>query len=182
MVNIDMTFQQQRSTHWGWYFAMTFWNTFFIIFVPQFKFHWNLFLRVQLTITGSGNGFVHHCFRYWLVSGLATSQYLNQCWNIVDSNLSNIFQWNSYIFIQENAFENAIAKWWQICLSLNVLTASRLFSPSSIWRTLQCATPDCLHTGVQPVLAKWRRSLACLGCADIYGQFSELWQWAVIRN
>ena len=36
--------------------------------------------------------------------------YLNQCWNISNSNLRNKLQWNhkrnSYIFIQENAFEN----------------------------------------------------------------------------
>ena len=42
------------------------------------------------------------------------SYYLNQCWNIVNSNLRNIFQWNlnpnSYIYKQENAFENFIWK------------------------------------------------------------------------
>ena len=35
---------------------------------------------------------------------------MNQCWNTVNSDLRNKFQWNikqnSYIFIQENAFEN----------------------------------------------------------------------------
>ena len=38
--------------------------------------------------------------------------YLKQYWNIVNSNLTSKLQWNlkhnSYIFIQENAFENAI--------------------------------------------------------------------------
>ena len=42
----------------------------------------------------------------------ATSHYLNQCWNIVNSHLRNTFQWNlqrnSYHFIQENAFEMVV--------------------------------------------------------------------------
>ena len=37
-----------------------------------------------------------------------------RCWNIVNWNLGNKFQWNdnqnSYIFIQENAFENVVCK------------------------------------------------------------------------
>ena len=40
-------------------------------FVFQFKFHWSLFPRVQLTITRP-----RHWFRWWLG---ATSHYLNQC-------------------------------------------------------------------------------------------------------
>ena len=40
--------------------------------------------------------------------------YLNQCWNIVNSNLRNKLQWNhqlnSYIFNQENVFENIVWK------------------------------------------------------------------------
>ena len=43
-----------------------------------------------------------------------SSQYLNQCWNIVNSNLRNKLQWKlkrkPYIFIQENAFENVVWK------------------------------------------------------------------------
>ena len=42
------------------------------------------------------------------------SHYLNQCWNIVDSNLRNKLQWNprrnSFIFILENAFENVVCE------------------------------------------------------------------------
>ena len=45
---------------------------------------------------------------------VGAKHYLNQCWNIVNSNLrkkikSNLNQ-NSYIFIQEEAFENVICK------------------------------------------------------------------------
>ena len=51
---------------------------------------------------------------WWLVAWLAPSHYMNQCWNIVISNLRNKLQWNlkrnSYIFIQENAFENVVRK------------------------------------------------------------------------
>ena len=56
----------------------------------------------------------HHCLRWWLVAWSAPSHYLNQWWNIVNANLPNTFQWNrkqnSYIFIQENAFQNVVRK------------------------------------------------------------------------
>ena len=42
------------------------------------------------------------------------SHYLNQCWIIVNWKLMNKLQWNlkrnSYIFIQENAFENIVCE------------------------------------------------------------------------
>ena len=41
-------------------------------FVDWFKFHWVLFLRVQLTIR-------QHWFRQWLGAEQATSHYLKQC-------------------------------------------------------------------------------------------------------
>ena len=44
----------------------------------------------------------------------APSHYLNQCWDIVNWTLRNKLQWNinqnSYIFIQENAFERVISE------------------------------------------------------------------------
>ena len=50
----------------------------------------------------------------WLVAWPAPSHYLNQCWNIVNWILGNriqcILNRNSYIFIQENAFENVVWK------------------------------------------------------------------------
>ena len=56
----------------------------------------------------------HHWFRQWRIIWLAPSYCLNQCWNIVNWILKNKLQWNfnrnSCIFIQENAFENAISK------------------------------------------------------------------------
>ena len=39
----------------------------------QLKFHWSLFLGVQLTI-------FQHWFGWWLGADQATSHYLNQCW------------------------------------------------------------------------------------------------------
>ena len=39
----------------------------------RLKFHWSLFLRVQLTI-------LQHWFREWRGAGQATSHYLNQWW------------------------------------------------------------------------------------------------------
>ena len=51
-----------------------------------------------------------HWFRQWLVTWTVQTHYLNQWWDIVDWTLRNKLQWNlnwnSYIFIKENAFEN----------------------------------------------------------------------------
>ena len=56
----------------------------------------------------------HHWFRWWLADWPAPSHNLNQCWNIVNLTHRNKLQWNlnwnSYIFIQENAFKNVIWK------------------------------------------------------------------------
>ena len=69
----------------------------------------------------------HHWFREWLVAWLVPSHYLNQWWNIVNRTLRNKLQWNfnknSYIFIEENAFENVVWKMVSIFLGLNVLNA-----------------------------------------------------------
>ena len=43
------------------------------IFAFRLKFHWSLFLRVQLSI-------FQHWFRWWLGAVQATSHYLNQWW------------------------------------------------------------------------------------------------------
>ena len=55
-----------------------------------------------------------HWFRYWLVAWSAPHHYLKQCRHIVNSNHRNKFQWslkrNSYISIQENAFENGVCE------------------------------------------------------------------------
>ena len=56
----------------------------------------------------------HNWFRQWLAAWPAPSHYLNQCWNIVNWTLRNKLQGNlhrnSYIFIQENPFENFVCK------------------------------------------------------------------------
>ena len=56
----------------------------------------------------------HHWFRLWLVAWSTPSHYLNQCWNNINWTLRNKLQWNlnqnSYIFIQENAFDNVLWK------------------------------------------------------------------------
>ena len=61
----------------------------------------------ELTIIGPDNGLSP-------VAWSVPSHYLNQCWNIVNSNIRNKFQWNfkrnSFIFIQENPFENVVWK------------------------------------------------------------------------
>ena len=83
------------------------WRTFCLGF--NALTHWGRVTHIcigKLTIIGSDNG---------LSPGRRQAiDYLNQCWNIVNSKLRNKFQWflkrNSSIFIQENAFENVVRK------------------------------------------------------------------------
>ena len=65
------------------------------------------------------------------------SHYLNQCWNVLNSNPRNKFQWNrnrnSYIFIQGKAFENIICEMAAIllrplCVNSNVAFINKLIS------------------------------------------------------
>ena len=70
----------------------------------------------KLTIIGSEND---------LWNWLATSHYLNQCWNIVSCTLRNKLQWNlnwnSYVFIKKMHLKLLSEKWRPFSLSLNVL-------------------------------------------------------------
>ena len=73
---------EEWLTHWGQdkmaaIFQTTFWNGFswMKMYEYRLKFHWSLFLVVQLTI-------FRHWFRWWLVAFQATSHYLNQWWLI----------------------------------------------------------------------------------------------------
>ena len=67
-------------THWGRdkmaaIIQTTFSNAFSWMKMYEFRlrFHWSLFLRVQLSI-------FHHWFRWWLGAGQVRSHYLNQWW------------------------------------------------------------------------------------------------------
>ena len=67
-------------THWGWdkmdAISQTTWSSAFSsmkMFEFRLKFHWSLFLRVQLTI-------IQHCIRERLGTVQVTSHYLNQWW------------------------------------------------------------------------------------------------------
>ena len=71
---------EYRLTHWGRdkmaaVSQTTLSNAFSWMKMLEFRlrFHWRLFLRVQLTI-------FQHWFRQWLGAGQATSHYLNQWW------------------------------------------------------------------------------------------------------
>ena len=77
---VIMVMYSQCLTHWGRdkmvnISQTTFPNVFssMKMFEFQLKFHWSLFLRVQLKK-------FQHCFRWWLGAGQATSHYLKQCW------------------------------------------------------------------------------------------------------
>ena len=71
---------QEELTHWGRDKITAIWQTTFSnafswmkMYECLLRFHWNLFLRFELTI-------FHHWFRKWLGADHATSQYLNQWW------------------------------------------------------------------------------------------------------
>ena len=115
----------------------------------------------------------HHGFRQWLVTWLAPSHYLNQCWNIVNWNLRNKLQWNlkqnSYIFIEKNACKSSV-KWGQFkfCLGLNVLTG-HIISPvhHAPWLTkFPSASP-----GMLPLIVWSDISLVQLGS---HAQWSDI--------
>ena len=75
---------------------------------------WRFLTHLPLVPHICVNGWGHHWSRYWLVACSAPSHYINQCWFIVNWTPENKFQWNvnqdSIIFIQENAFENAVCQ------------------------------------------------------------------------
>ena len=64
----------------------------------RIKFHWNLFLGVQLTI------FQHRC-KWWLGADLATSHYLNQWW---------LFYWRIYASLGLSELECVIINYSQL--------------------------------------------------------------------
>ena len=87
-------------THWGQdkmaaISQMTLSNAFSWMKMLEFRlrFHWSLFLRVQLTT-------IQHWFRQWLGAGQATSHYLNQWW---------LDHWRIYASIGLNELSKI---WW----------------------------------------------------------------------
>ena len=102
------------SIYWFWP-HLWFMNCVYILILT----HWGRVTHICIS------NLDHHCFRQWLVAWPAPSHYLNQCWNTVNWTPRNKLQWNihldSYIFIQENLFENIICEKASFCLSINVL-------------------------------------------------------------
>ena len=85
----------------------------------------------------------HPWVRWWLVAWPAPSHYLNQCWNIVNSNLRYKLQWNhkqnSFIFTQENAFENVVCEMVNILSRLQcVKGVFALITQKSAWNVPAC--------------------------------------------
>ena len=91
----DATFISQSLTHWGRdkmdaISQTTFWSAFswMKMFEFRLKFHWSLFLRVQLTK-------IQHWFRKLLGAGQATSHYRKQWW---------LIYWRIYASLGLNVF------------------------------------------------------------------------------
>ena len=87
-------FQTTFSNGFSWMKMYWFW----------FKFHWNLFQRVKLTI-------FQHWFRKWLGTDQATSHYLNQWWSsllteLLDASIcSTRPQWVTNISVKSVSFD-----------------------------------------------------------------------------
>ena len=81
------------------------------------------------------------------------SHYLNQYWNIVNLTLWNKVQWNlnrnSYLFIQENAFENIVWKCRPFCLDLNIHVLIHGFVVCWDEDMKTCSTDDFLSTSYE---------------------------------
>ena len=73
----------------------------------RLKFHWSLFLRVQLTIS-------HHWFRWWLSAGQATSHYLNQWWFV---------HWCIYASLGLNEFTETLGSTWIECSNITLMSS-----------------------------------------------------------
>ena len=70
--------------------------------------HWSRVTHICVSESGQ------HWFRKWLVAYSASTHYLNQCWFTVNWTLRNKlqpnFNRNSNIYLEDNAFENAVCK------------------------------------------------------------------------
>ena len=153
----------------GTYFRITHWSRdkmaaivqtifsdeFFWMKIYEFRlrFHWNLFLRVQLTIS-------QHWFRSWLSANQATSHYLNQWWldywRIYASlGLNEIIE--SLNKICENVADNLISLSTRIQLFVcNLLGKDDVveISQNYIWMAKHC--PAGQHYGIT-VTKQWPR-------------------------
>ena len=87
-----------------------------------------LFVQVCVQSNINENNKTAHHYSVWgeyhQVAWSAPSHYLNQCLNIINWTLRNIFRWqfdrNSYVLIQENAFENVASAKWRPFVSASV--------------------------------------------------------------
>ena len=128
---------------WDWLIAFAFHS--FIWLYELIEAEWRIYV----------SKIWHHWFRYWLVACKAPSHYLNQCWFVVNWNpwdkLKRYSHQNSNIFIQVNAFENAV---WTFSLNIgfNILPLDSFLSCLDYllgysigeFQTLQLIVPGCL--------------------------------------
>ena len=108
-LNINVYMQEEEQWSIGFETELTFSNEK----CEQSTEWYHCFIAVVNSLRPS-DLYMHHWFRSWLVDCSAPSHYLNQCSNIVNWTFRNKIQWNfnrnSYIFIQENAFENVVCE------------------------------------------------------------------------
>ena len=124
------------------------------------------------------------------------SHHLNQCWNIVNWNLRNKIQWNlkwnSYISIQENAFENVTCKMAAFLFGLNVLTYCHFCKMVAFLFRPQCSNivtfQNIIHIHSMNSLCQYiQMSFCCFPIQRVFYEFivwslSCTWHWHPIYN
>ena len=129
-VSANYRVRQVFKTHWGRgkmaaIPQTTFSNTFSWLKMFNFplKFHWNLFLWVQLII-------FHHWFTQWLGAKQATSHYLNQYWPMLWTHIcvtqpqcvKSFFgdQWFQVMLCTSCSVFPNVCHWWYIVISVKL--------------------------------------------------------------
>ena len=114
----------------------------------QLRFHWSLFLRVQLTI-------IQHWFRYWLGAGQATSHYLNRWW---------LVYWRIYASLGLNELNGCIGvlisepSWHAPCQDRFMIWNINTYIPRKFW--WEIAYPLSNFSGVTVAIPEWIRHCA----------------------
>ena len=116
------------------------------VLISRLRFHWSLFLRVQLTI-------FQHCFRKWLGTDQATSHYLIQWW-LDYRRIYESLSPNELIFVLQYVWPDITNKNWID----NHKRVSCWYDPPVPWLQMpwhqnRCRTTFCVYASVSYI---WR--------------------------
>ena len=128
----DYCLNTLRPRRDGRHFADDILKCIFIMKMFEFrlKFHWSLFLRVQLTI-------FQHWFRKWLGAVQATSHFLNQWWLDYRRIYASL---GLNELIRMSYFTNSLLKWRQVRVTYSTGQADVI--KQNCWIELVMSTTD----------------------------------------